>query len=199
MQKLSFEECNFNIFHSVYFPHEDSFLLSKYSKLLKGKILDVGCGSGIQSIINAKHNPSNSVVGVDINPIAVNNSTNNAKLNNLSNVSFKISNLFSTIDGKFDHIIFNPPYLPTSKEEKLKNPENFAYDGGEDGRKILDIFLNQFFNYLSDNGHLLLLQSSLNNLEKTKEILSKKSFSVDILEKQKFFFEELYVLKSVKL
>ncbi len=97
--------------------------------------------------------------------------------------------------GKFDAIIFNPPYLPTSKEEKLSDAENLAYDGGEDGRKTLDKFLNEFEKFLEPKGILLLVQSSLNNLEKTKKNLSSKGFSAEILDQKSFFFEKIYALR----
>lgn len=183
------------VFPTVYEPAEDSLLLVKYSKDLKGKILEIGCGCGLQSITNAKVNPTNQVLGVDLNPNAVENSIFNAKKLGLKNVRFIQSDLFSQVKGKFNGIIFNPPYLPTSKEEKLSDAENLAYDGGEDGREILDKFLNEFEKFLEPNGILLLVQSSLNNLEKTKKILSSKSFSTEILDQESFFFEKISILR----
>ncbi len=183
------------VFPTVYEPAEDSLLLVKYSKDLKGKILEIGCGCGLQSLTNARTNPDNTVLGVDLNPKAVENSIFNANSLTLKNVKFIQSNLFSKVKGKFNGIIFNPPYLPTSKEEKLEDAENLAYDGGEDGRKTLDKFLNQFEKFLELNGIVLLLQSSLNDLEETKKILFSKGFSTEILDQESFFFEKIYVLR----
>lgn len=199
MKKIEYDNLVFEIFPTVYTPHADSFMLAKFSRDLKGRILDIGCGCGIQSLINAKNNPENRVVGVDINEKAVENSIHNAKLNNIENVEFFHSDLFSEVKEKFDAIIFNPPYLPTSEQEKLRDAENFAFDGGIDGRKILDVFFKEFESYLVSGGLLLLVQSSLNNLEKTKENLLSKKFSFEILNEEKFFFEKIYVIKSRKL
>ena len=199
MKKVKFDSLEFEIFPTVYTPHADSFLLAKYSKDLKGRILDIGCGCGIQSIVNAEHNPENKVIGVDINPKAVENSIHNANLNKINNVNFLQSNLFSEIEEKFDGIIFNPPYLPTTEQEKLRDAENFAFDGGIDGRKVVDLFFKQFKNYLAQRATLLLVQSSLNDLEKTEETLESKGFSVEILEEEKFFFEKIYILKCSKI
>lgn len=195
MKKVKFDSLIFKIFPTVYTPHADSFLLAKYSKDLKGRILDIGCGCGIQSIINAKHNIENKVVGVDINPKAVENSIHNAKLNKVKNIRFLQSDLFSEVDEKFDGIIFNPPYLPTTEQEKLRDAEDFAFNGGTDGRKVVDLFFKEFKHYLAQRATLLLVQSSLNDLEKTEEILGSKGFSVEIIDEEEFFFEKIYVLK----
>ncbi|MDD5022562.1 MAG: methyltransferase [Candidatus ainarchaeum sp.] len=198
MKKMDFESLSLTIFPEVYPPSEDSFLLAKHSKTLKGKILDIGCGCGIQSLINAKNNPENKILGIDKSKIAVENSIFNANSNNLKNAKFLESDLFSNVSGTFDAIIFNPPYLPTSEKEVLNSVENLAYDGGEDGRKVLDIFLNKFSDYLNKKGTLLLLHSSLNNPEKTIEFLDSMSFSTSILSRESFFFEKLFVIKSTR-
>ena len=195
--RVEVEGLDLELIPEVYEPSDDSFLLMKYSKRLKGSVLDVGCGSGIQALANAKNNPDNMVTGIDVNPKAVECSRHNAKLNGIENAEFLESDLFEKIpEREFDAIIFNPPYLPTSKDEKLKGKINNAFDGGKDGRLVVDRFLMQFDGYLSPEGKLLLLQSSLNNLEKTKVMLEKKEFGVKILDEASFFFEKLYVIEA---
>lgn len=195
--RIEVEGMNLELMPEVYEPSDDSFLLVKYSKNLKGSVLDVGCGSGIQSLVNAKCNPDNSVTGVDINPKAVECSMRNARLNGIENAVFFESDLFGKVpERKFDAIIFNPPYLPTSKDEKLEGKINDAFDGGKDGRLVVDRFLADFSRYLSPDGTLLLLQSSLNGLEKTEETLDGMEFEVKILDEASFFFEKLYVVEA---
>lgn len=196
MQKVEFESLQFEIFQEVYLPAEDSYLLAKYAKKQKGRILEIGCGCGFSSIICAKNNPENIVFGVDINQYAIENSSHNAKINSVCNAHFIYSDLFQNVFGKFDCIFFNPPYLPTEKEEKINSPENYAYDGGHDGRKTIDIFLNKFEKYLNPEGKILFIQSSLNDFEKTKSILTNMHFSFKILEEEKFFFEKLFLLEA---
>lgn len=195
--RVEVEGLDLELIPEVYEPSDDSFLLMKYSKMLEGSVLDVGCGSGIQSLVNAKCNPDNSVTGIDINPKAVECSIRNARINGIENAQFFESDLFEKVpENKFDGIIFNPPYLPTSKEEKINGKINDAFDGGKDGRLVVDRFLMQFGKYLSPDGKLLLLQSSLNNLEKTEEMLGKKGFGVKIIDESSFFFEKLYVVEA---
>lgn len=180
----------------VYEPAEDSEMLALHSRLLNGKILEIGIGSGLASILNAKTNPSNEVLATDINPEAIECARKNAEANSVRNIRFLQSNLFEKVEGKFDAILFNPPYLPTSGEERLPGNLNYAFDGGEDGRKTLDIFLEEFDKFLAPKGTLLLVQSSLNSTEKTLATLQAKGFATRILEERPFFFEIIYLIEA---
>ncbi|MFH1261515.1 MAG: HemK2/MTQ2 family protein methyltransferase [Candidatus Micrarchaeota archaeon] len=204
--ELAYNDLVFKIPVSVYEPAEDSFMLAKGAAELKGKILEIGCGSGIVSLSNARQNPGNHVLGVDINPDAVECASQNAGQNKIKNAEFMEGDLFSAIahsdridkKTKFDAILFNPPYLPTDREDRVKGKLNHAFDGGDDGRKVLDRFLGEFDAYLKSGGTLFLVQSSLNNPEKTKSILAIMGYKLEITEQQDFFFEKLYLFKVRK-
>ncbi|MEW5996092.1 MAG: HemK2/MTQ2 family protein methyltransferase [Candidatus Micrarchaeota archaeon] len=188
-----------SISRKVYEPAEDSELLAFHSRSLKGIILEIGTGSGLVSILNAKTNPSNSVFATDISPEAVECAKRNAEVNGVRNITFLQSDLFQKTEGKFDSILFNPPYLPTSREERIPGNLNYAFDGGEDGRKTLDRFLEEFDKFLAPNGRLLLIQSSLNSIERTILILKNKGFEAQILDQKPFFFEIVYLLEACRL
>lgn len=161
----------------------------------KGKsVIEIGCGRGMASL-NAAKNGAIEVFGVDISPEAVACANKNAKLNKLSNARFVVSDLFGNIlkNKKFDVILFNPPYLPTGQIDKLNGPLNHAFDGGKDGRKVLDVFLPQFDKYLKGGGCLLLVQSDLNGPIKTKRKLKKLGYEVEVVLKESFFFESVYI------
>ncbi len=225
MATVSYEELEFEVFPDVYPPSEESFLLAKYAKNVKGRVLDLCCGCGFIGIINAKRNPGNSVLGVDISPSAVENSKLNAKKNGAGNYCCIKSDLFKGIRSgglggvglrgqsplglTFDWIICNPPYLPTSRKEKLPKPLNFAFDGGKDGRKLIDRMIGEIGknNHLTGNGNkggwslsgkggLLLLDSSLDDTGKTIAMLEKIGFGVKILETEHIFFEDLNILEA---
>ncbi|MBN1169711.1 methyltransferase [Candidatus Micrarchaeota archaeon] len=177
----------------VYPPAEDSYMLADacYSA---GKVLELGCGSGLVALCWAK---KNNVTAVDINPAAVQCCRYNAIKNSLNIHCFE-SDLFSSVSGTFDAILFNPPYLPTSEEERLEGEINRAYDGGENGRQILDRFLDAFSSYLKPDGSLFLIQSSLNNYDSTIARLQNIGFKTETIDKQEFFFEKLYLIKACK-
>jgi release factor glutamine methyltransferase len=96
---------------------------------------------------------------------------------------------------KFDSIAFNPPYLPTGKEDETRAEEDAAWNGGRDGRKWIEPFLKEFPAHLKPRGFLLMLHSSLANTNKTIKKLAEMNFTVEKILEQRFFFEELVVLK----
>ena len=112
----------------LYQPREDSYLLAKHVAMqAKGNVLDVGTGSGIQAMTAAKLKKVKSVLGIDIQKPVVEHCKKTIKS---KKIRFKQSNLFENIAGKFDTIIFNPPYLP--EDVKLKD---ITVAGGKKGNR----------------------------------------------------------------
>ena len=166
----------------IYSPEEDSYLLKEQvDKFVKEnspkKILDVGSGSGFQI-----KNLNGDLTLVDINSEAIKHLKKK-----FPKAKVIHSDLFSKISKKekFNLIIFNPPYLP---EDKLEDKESkLATTGGKLGSEVINKFLKQVKNYLTSEGKILLLTSSL-----TKEI-NWQGFKKKKLASKKLFFEELYV------
>jgi len=165
----------------IYQPAEDSYLmqkvLKKYIKNPNLKILEIGCGSGIQ-LETLENLGIKNIIGVDINSPAV---------KHCKSLGFNCqeSDLFSNITKRYNLIIFNPPYLPKNKQEP--NSSRKATTGGKKGSEIINKFLKQAKEYLTKNGKIILLTSSL-----TKEI-NWNNYNKKLLEKKKLFFEELFV------
>lgn len=167
----------------IYEPAEDSFLLKKYvEKYAKGKVLDIGTGSGIQA--ETALIKTNDVLAVDINEKAV-------KLLKKIGINAKYSDLFSNVKGKFDLIIFNPPYLPEEKKEDKKT--KLITTGGKYGYEIIERFIKGAEKHLNEGGKILIVFSSLTNRKKVDFLIKKYSFKFKILEKKSLFFERLYV------
>ncbi|MBN1940958.1 MAG: methyltransferase [Candidatus Diapherotrites archaeon] len=187
-KKFFLRNFEFNVFDSVYPPAEDSELLASAIRISKGaRVLDLGCGSGIQGI-NAILQGAGFVCFADKNPRALENAKSNlSKLGSNAKTGFVETNLFSQINGKFDFILFNPPYVPSNGKKYLD------LDGGKKGREVLDKFLFTFPKFLSEKGKVFFLQSSLNGIEQTEKILKQQGFSRKIVARKKLFFEELVV------
>jgi SAM-dependent methyltransferase len=103
------------------------------------RAIDLGTGSGVHALLASDH--CESVVGVDINPRALEFARFNAALNGIGNVEFVASDLFhaldsttgSTTDSTFDLLLANPPYLPDGSAQA---GDNF-WSGGVGGSEIL--------------------------------------------------------------
>ncbi|MBN2421416.1 methyltransferase [Candidatus Woesearchaeota archaeon] len=186
----------------MYEPAEDSYLLAEeVKKFAFGKVLDVGTGSGIQAITASKLKSVKSVLAVDVNGEAVSFLKNKIKkeIKNkkekkyLKKIKAIKSDLFSNARGKFDTIIFNPPYLPFDSRE----PEDsrLATTGGKQGYETLQIFLYDLNNHLTKKGFALILFSSLTNKEKVEGFIEDICFDFEKLSEQKVSFETLYVYK----
>lgn len=159
----------------IYEPQEDSFLLQKYvRKYAHGRVLDMGSGSGIQALAALEKTPD--VWAVDIDEDAV-------KFLKSKGVNATASDLFSKVKGRFDLIIFNPPYLPPDRYDKDR-----ATSGGIN---IVGKFLSQAKNFLEKDGKILLVFSSLTG--DVNLLLKKYGFKFECLGSKSFFFERLFV------
>ena len=147
---------------SGYDPQEDSDLLERHvRKHAFGKVLDMGTGSGIQAIAAAQSTKVQSVLAADTQKGVVEYCKRNIKNDK---IKFLQSDLFSKIRGRFDTIIFNPPYLP--QELKLRD---LTLEGGRKGYEVIEKFLNQVNNFLNSNGIILMVFSSLTKKQKTMQ------------------------------
>ena len=118
----------------------------------------------------------------DVDPDAVATARQNAEANGVDG-SFVVSDMFSKIDGRFDTIIFNPPYLPSKERREL------ALDGGKEGRELIERFVGGYRSRLKPGGIALLLESSFSGYE--KEVGS----GAKVVAKAHYFFEDLVVLE----
>lgn len=174
----------------IYTPREDSYLLQeevkKFSK--ERKVLDMGSGSGIQAR-TAIVSGAKFVLATDINQEAV---------DHLIKIGINAvkSDLFSNITGKFDLIIFNPPYLPEDKREDKESA--LTTSGGKKGDELTVKFLKEADQHLNDKGIILLLISSLTPKNKINFILYQKTLKYEIISVKKMGFEELQVWKIEK-
>jgi len=173
----------------VYVPQEDSYLLlSQVKKYACGKVLDMGTGSGIQAIAASQVKAVKSVTGVDVDTAAIKKCRKKSK-----KVAWKNSDLFSAVKGKFDTIIFNPPYLPQDT-----GILDIALYGGKHGYEITAKFLNSVNDHLNAKGIVLLLFSSQTKKNKVEEYIEKNLLEFQCVAKHHQFFEDLYVYKLVK-
>ncbi len=170
----------------TYAPNDDSFLIiDVLSNLLlhDKKVLDIGTGSGILGLFCAQNGAHVTVTDVD-DTILENVSAAASELG-LEIKTIK-SNMFLKIDGQYDIVLFNPPYLPSTRIE------DSTIDGGVHGRRFIDQFFEGLATHLKHDGLALLLVSSLND---PHSIVQKHpEYSITVAARRSLFFEELQAL-----
>jgi release factor glutamine methyltransferase len=167
----------------VYSPAEDSYLLARWvQRLAVGRVLDVGTGSGIQAVTAALKPEVVNVVAVDLDLRALEAAKGRAKAAGVEEkLTLLMSDLFENVEGVFDWIVFNPPYLPS--EEGIRDP---AWDGGEGGAALIRRFLSEAKSHLAREGSILLILSS-----ETDTPREGFGYSWILLEEAPLFFERL--------
>lgn len=188
-----------NIEDNVYIPAEDSYLLADNLQIKKGQsVLEIGTGSGIVAMYASRL--TDNITVTDINFDACELACKNFEANNIENIEILFGNLFDPLQNrKFDVILFNTPYLPTEEGEVLDDTINYAFDGGLNGRKVIDAFLNKVGNHLNDGGIVQMIQSSLSGNEETLKKLDELGFISEIAKKEHFFFEDITLINAYKI
>ena len=187
---------------TIYEPAEDSYMLQCYVReYALGRVLDMGTGSGILAL-DAMRNPNvREVVAVDINEEAVEELRAKVKQEKIRKVKVVQGDLFEHVEGCFNLILFNPPYLPqdTIGEGKAKRVlEDAALYGGKKGWEVAERFFLDVSKYLFIDSVVLVLFSSLTDKAKIEEILAHTLLEWRELERKKMAHEELYVYEVKK-
>jgi release factor glutamine methyltransferase len=196
-----------NVFHyhdlviemhpEVYDPAEDSFLLLETLHIdSNDTILELGTGCGIIALNCARK--GSRIVCTDINPYAVQLTRYNIERNKhllRGSIEIRQGNLFSVIHKKefFNIIIFNPPYLPTKKQEKVGGWFDIATDGGRNGLRVTKQFIQGLKKHLLNTGRAYFIFSSLSNRSTLEHYLKNERLSSLIVARRMFDGEELDV------
>ena len=196
-KKIFFNNCALYVSKDVYEPAEDMFLLAENLTVNEDDVvLDMGTGCGILGILAAKK--ARKVVAIDLNPHAVSCAKMNARLNEVaSRMHILQGDLFQPIkhNERFSLILFNAPYLPSNSDEE-KTWIGRSWAGGPTGRQLIDRFLAEAPRYLSENGRILLVQSSLSNVNETLHKFREAGLKARILAEKKVMFETIVLIEA---
>jgi methylase of polypeptide subunit release factors len=118
------------------------------------RAVDIGCGTGAGAITVAKRAPGAEVLGVDINDAALRFTRINTELAGTPSVRPCHSNLLDDVDGGFDLIISNPPFMI--------DPAGRAYrdGGGEHGHELSLAIIDAAAKRLEPGGSLVLFSGA---------------------------------------
>lgn len=167
----------------VFQPRSDSRMLAQRvrEEPLPGsaRVLDLCTGSGLIAISAALAH-SAEAVAVDVSRRAVWTARLNARLNGVRLRAVR-GDLFAPVAGeRFDLIASNPPYLPGPAGELPRRGPARAWEGGVHGRVFIDRICDGAPAHLRPGGVLLLLQSSVCDIEATLARLARAGLEAEV-------------------
>lgn len=152
----------FKTSEGVLIPRIDTeFLVEEAMRFIPdgARVLDMCTGSGCILLSIMKYKNDIEGTAVDISDAALELTKANADKLGLTPTIIK-SDLFENVEGTFDYIISNPPYIrksdiPGLMEEVREHDPHLALDGGDDGLDFYRILAKESKDYLISEGMIL--------------------------------------------
>ena len=202
-----FMKMNFFVNSDVLIPRQDTeILVEEVIKLGEEKrkisILDLCTGSGAIAISLAKYLPNAKIYASDISKKALEVAKRNAKSNEVfEKIEFINSDLFKKIEGKFDIIVSNPPYIRTEAIKKLdmevqKEPI-LALDGGIDGLNFYRKIVEEAYSHLKYDSYLC-FEIGYDQKEEVSEIIKNAKVYTDTYCKKDLYGNDRIIVTRVK-
>jgi release factor glutamine methyltransferase len=146
------------------------------------RVIDIGSGSGAIAVSVKLERPDLHVTAADASLAALAVTALNGRGLGAA-IGLAASDLLSAIDGRFDLILSNPPYIPAHEIEELqvevrKHEPRMALTPGEQGTEMIDRLLLQAPAQLSRGGHVM-LEIGFGQQERVRAIAASHAFTVD--------------------
>lgn len=146
-----------------------ALLLDNLPKSMQGKVLDFGCGAGVISCFVGKKFPQAQLSLLDVSALAITSAKKTLALNDLSGDVFA-SNSLSTLNGKFQHIVSNPPF----------------HQGTKTSYQATENFLTAIKSHISRHGNITIVANSFlqylpimrQHIGPTKRLVNQQGFSI---------------------
>lgn len=143
-------------------------------------VLDVGTGTGAIALAAARAGAS-SVTAVDLSWRSVAATRLNGLLHRMP-LTVHRGDLFAPVAGRrFGLVVANPPYVPAADALLPRHRMGRCWDGGVDGRTVLDRICAGAADVVTDDGHVLLVHSALCGTQPTLDALDAAGFSASVL------------------
>ena len=133
---------------------------------LRGRVLDLGCGTGVVGVVLGNLNKNIIIDMIDINERAIELARENVRYNNLNNNVF-LSDGYSSVIFKYDYIVTNPPIRA--------------------GKQIIRMFLIGAKNYLNNDGILYFVMRKDHGVKSIIKELSEE-YDVSVIANDKGFY-----------
>ncbi len=182
---VDFLGCKIDLSERPLIPRpETEFWVESAIKNINGsvKCLDVFAGSGCIGVAVLKNISGAIVDFIDSDDKALKQIQINCELNDIDKSRYRIikSDIFESIEGSYDYIFANPPYIAESKrnnvqESVLIHEPHSALFGGTDGLMYVETFLDKARKYLNNNGKIY-MEFDTHQKDKIEKILIDKDF-----------------------
>lgn len=171
------------VFHPGLF-YSTKFLLSYLEKqnLKDQAFLELGCGTGLISIVCARHGAR--VVASDLSTRAIANAQANSVRNNVQ-LQIIHSNLFEKIPNqKFDWIIINPPYYA----KEAKSEAELAWNCGKEFQYFYKLF-GSMSGYMQSTSNVIMVLTLGCDIARIKEIGATYGFQFEVIAEKNVLFD----------
>lgn len=133
------------------------------------RVLDLGTGSGVNAVLAARRGAE--VLAVDINPHALEAARHNAERNGVAaRVEVRHSDVFSAVDGRFDLIVFDPPFRWLRPRDWLEAAMT------DEGYRALTTFFAEAGGRLTEPGRLLVFFGTSADLGYLRQLADHHGF-----------------------
>jgi release factor glutamine methyltransferase len=166
----------------VFRPISDSLMLAEAVRGWSGpgkRTLDVFTGSGVIAV--AAGQAGAEAWAVDVSRRAVACARLNGALNGTRVRAVRGDMLAPVADRRFDLISANPPYVPGIEPDDARGSAR-AWEGGSDGRELLDRFLAEAPPLLAPGGRIAVVHSSICGIEETLSRLEAAGLEAEVTE-----------------
>ncbi|HEU4422263.1 MAG TPA: methyltransferase [Pilimelia sp.] len=141
------------------------------------RVLDMGTGSGVNAILAAT--TATDVLAVDVNPYAVEAARDNARRNGVADrIRIRHSDVFSDVDGRFDLIVFDPPFrwfAPRDLLEAASTDENYG---------AMTRFFQAAREHLTGRGRMLVFFGTSGDLDYLRKLTDEHGFTGEVVAQQ---------------
>ncbi|MEM0056941.1 MAG: class I SAM-dependent methyltransferase [Candidatus Geothermarchaeota archaeon] len=159
-----------------------------------GKVIDIGCGTGVIAIYSSLNECVEEAYAYDVSLKALATAKVNIKLNGVSNKVRIIFNKEELCELSFDYIIVNPPYLPIEPSDELDT----LWCGGKDLR-IYSSILKLAYSILRRGGSIILTASSVSDMNLVMKIIRNLNLKIRSLKYAVTPLDKIYLINAQKL
>ena len=146
----------------------------------RASVLDLCTGSGALAIAAAQRG-AREVTAVDVSRRALMAVRLNARLNGVRVRALR-GNLYDAVGRtRFDTIVSNPPYVPSDSDDLPRIGRARHWEGGNDGRILLDRIIDEAPEHLRPGGCLMVVHSDIIGIEATMARMRAAGLHADVV------------------